>query len=126
MRLLDRNKQIIYYRNYSSMTPIKISGTDIETGEYKKTYGALQSATCYVKSALGNNAADPFGDFTTKNRTVYIKDTDINEYSLLWVGIDPSPNLQGEPTVPHNYTVSGVAHGLNHVRLLIRQVEVNV
>ena len=126
MRLLDRNKQTIYYRNYTEMTPIKVTGTDIETGEYTKSYGALKSVDAYVKSALGNNAAEPFGDFTDKSRTIYLKDTDINEYSLLWVGIDPTPDINGVPTVPHNFTVSGVAHGLNHVRILIRKVEVNV
>lgn len=126
MLLLKRNRQTIYYRNYSGMTAIKVTGTNIETGEYKKSYGALQSVKAYVKSAIGNNAAEPFGDFTDKQRTVYLKDTDINEYSLLWVGIDPAPDLQGEPTVPHNFTVSGVAQGLNHVRISIRKVEVNV
>ena len=124
MRLLDRNKQTIYYRNYQGLTPITADG--LETGEYTKTYGALQSVRAYVKSAIGNNAAEPFGDFTDKQRTVYLKDTDINEYSLLWIGIDPEADENGEPTVPHNFTVSGVAIGLNHVRLSIRKVEVNV
>lgn len=124
MRLLDRNKQTIYYQNYSGMTPIKVTGTDIETGEYTKSYGTLKSVDAYVKSALGNNAAEPFGDFTDKQRTIYLKDTDINEFSILWVGIDPSPDNSGVPTVPHNFTVSGVAKGLNHYRILIRKVDV--
>lgn len=123
MRLLDRNKQTIYYRNYSAMTPITVDG--LETGEYTKTYGELKSAQAYVKSAIGNNAAEPFGDFTDKQRVVYLKDTDINEFSILWVGIDPSPDNNGVPTVPHNFTVSGVAKGLNHYRISILKVEVN-
>lgn len=125
MHLLNRNKQTIYYRNYVSMTPIKVGNTDIETGEYTKTYGNLQSTRAYVKSAIGNNAAEPFGDFTSKQRVIYLKNTDMDEYSILWVGIDPEVDLQGVPTVPHNFTVSGIAHGLNHVRISITKVEVN-
>lgn len=127
MRLLARNKQTIYWRNYSSMTPIKVVGTDIETGEFTKSYTALKSIKAYVKSAIGENSAEPFGDFTSKRRTIYVENdfTDINENSLLWVGIDPDPDLQGNPKVPHNFTVDGVSHGLNHTRIAIRRVEVN-
>lgn len=123
MRLLDRNKQTVYYRNYIGMTPIMADG--LETGEYTKSYGLMQSVQAYVKSAIGNNAAEPFGDFTDKQRVIYLKDTDINEFTLIWVGVDPNIDERGEPTVPHNFTVSGVAKGLNHYRISIRKVEVN-
>ena len=139
MRLLDRNKQTVYWRNFVSTTAITTSegGETLETGEYTKTYGAVKSGRFYVKSAIGANNAEPYGDFTTKQRTLYAlpQDTDINEYSILWVGIDPQivpptnaqgqPNANaGEPTVPHNFTVDGVSRGLNHLRIAIRQVEV--
>ena len=128
MRLLERNKQTIYYRNYTGMTPIKVTGTDTETGEYTKAYGNLKSVRAYVKSAIGENAAEPFGDFTSKRRTIYVdhNKADINEFSILWVGIDPAPDVNGVPTVPHNFTVDGVADGINHIRIAIRQVEVRV
>lgn len=140
MRLLERNKQTVYWRNLTGTTAITTSdggGNTLETGEYQKTYGTIKSARFYVKSAIGENAAEPFGDFTAKRRTIYAlpQDTDINEFSLLWVGIDPEvvppTNAQGvananagEPTVPHNFTVDGVSHGLNHIRIAIRQVDV--
>lgn len=121
MRLLERNKQTIYYRNYSGMSAITESG--IETGEYEKTYGSMNIAKAYVKSAVGNNTAEPFGDFTTKQRTIYFEGVpEINEYSQVWVGIDPLIE-NGEPTVPHNFDVVGVAVGLNHTRVSIRRVE---
>lgn len=121
MRLLERNKQTIYYRNYEGMTPI-MDGS-LETGEYEKTYGSINIIRAYVKSAVGTNAAEPFGDFTSKQRTIYIEGaTEINEYSQIWVGIDPTL-VNGKPTVPHNFDVIGVAHGLNHSRVSIRKVE---
>lgn len=128
MKLLARNKQTVYYRNLKKSVPVatSVGGETVYTGEYTKTYDTLQSVKCYVKSAIGLNEAEPFGDFTSKRRTMYLEPnaSTINEYSLLWVGIDPAPNLQGEPTVPHNFTVDGVAHSLNHTRITIRQVEV--
>lgn len=142
MRLLDRNKQIVYWRNLVSKSAITTAdeyGNTLETGEYNKTYSAVKSARLYVKSAIGENAAEPFGDFTSKRRTIYVDYgvVDIDEYSLLWVGIDPqvvpptdsqgnANQHAGEPTVPHNFTVDGIAKGLNHIRIAIRQVEVNV
>ena len=121
MRLLERNKQTIYYRNYQGMAPIKDGS--LETGEYEKTYGSINIVRAYVKSAVGNNSAEPFGDFTSKQRTIYLEGaTEINEYSQIWVGIDPEIK-NGQPTVPYNFDVIGVAQGLNHTRISIRRVE---
>lgn len=129
MRLLDRNRQTVYWRNLKSTTAITTTDeyeNTLETGEYTKVYDVVKSARVYVKSAIGMNNAEPFGDFTTKQRTLYAENglTDIDEYSILWVGIDPQVNNAGEPTVPHNFTVDGVSHGLNHIRVAIRQVDV--
>lgn len=125
MRLLDRNKQTVYYRNYLGMTPITVDG--LETGEYTKSYGEVKTVRAYVKSAVGQNEAEPFGDFTNKQRTIYYinGEADIDEYSILWVGIDPQMT-EGEPTIAHNFTVDGVAIGLNHTRVAIRRVDKSV
>lgn len=129
MKLLARNKQTVYYRNLIGSVPVTatIGGETVYTGEYTKSYDALQVVRCYVKSAIGMNEAEPYGDFTSKRRTMYLEPgvANINEYSLLWVGIDPTPDeVTGEPTVPHNFTVDGISNGLNHIRIAIRQVEV--
>ena len=129
MKLLARNKQTVYYRNLKATMPVatSVSGETVYTGEYTKVYDTLSSVKCYVKSAIGMNEAEPYGDFTSKRRTMYLEPgvANINEYSLLWVGIDPTPDkVTGEPTVPHNFTVDGISNGLNHIRIAIRQVEV--
>ena len=130
MRLLARNKQTVYYQNYKSTGEATVtSGSEtLYTGEKTIVYDTVKSVKCYVKSAIGMNEAEPFGDFTTKRRTLYLdkNQADINELSLLWVGIDPKPDLQGMPTVPHNFTVDGVSIGLNHIRVAIRRVEVKL
>lgn len=138
MKLLARNKQTIYYRNYSGMTAITEDDNETLTGEYEKSYGAVKTIRAYVKSAVGDNAAEPFGDFTSKRRTVYIEHgvaDDVTEQTIFWIGINPqvipptdaqgnANQHAGEPTVPHNFTVDGIAYGLNHIRIAVRQVEV--
>ncbi len=128
MKLLERNKQTVYYRNLKSSGIIatSVSGETVYTGEYGSVYDTLKSVRCYVKSAIGMNEAEPYGDFTSKRRTMYLEPNQatIDEYTILWVGIDPLPDNQGEPTVPHNFTVDGVSIGLNQVRVAIRRVEV--
>lgn len=131
MHLCQRNKQKVYYQNYVSLTPITEEdeyGNVLETGEFQKTYTAVSSFKAYVKSAIGENEAEPFGDFTSKRRTIYVqKNTvDLNEHSLLWIGIDPLADGDGNPTVPHNFTVDGISTGLGHDRILVRMVDVNV
>lgn len=132
MRLLERNKQTVYYRNFISQTPATVTdeyGNTLETGEKTKVYGEIKSVEAYVKSAIGENEAEPFGDFTSKRRTIYIDkdEADINEYSILWVGIEPNADEEtGEPQTPHNFTVDGISSGINHDRILIRKVEVNL
>lgn len=131
MRLLNRNKQTVYYRNFVSQSDITTTdeyGNVLETGEKDKSYSEVKSVKAYVKSAIGQNAAEPFGDFTSKKRTIYVMEheCDIDEYSLIWVGIDPGVDEQtGEPSTPNNFTVEGVSKGINHLRVLIRAVDVN-
>lgn len=131
MRLLHRNKQTVYYRNFVSQTDITTTdeyGNVLETGEKEKSYSEIKSVECYVKSAIGQNAAEPFGDFTSKRRTIYVdyNECDIDEFSQLWVGVVPEiDESTGEVNTPHNFTVEGMSHGLNHLRILIRAVDVN-
>ena len=131
MRLLARNKQTVYYQNIKQSTEATVedgAGNTLFTGEQVITYDPLSLVKCYVKSAIGLNEAEPYGDFTSKRRVMYLDkgSANLNENSLLWVGIDPSPDLQGNPTVPHNFTVDGISNGLNHIRVAIRQVEVKI
>ena len=124
MRLLGRNKQTVYYCNFVSAT---MSGSEgIYTGSRNKTYGDIKTVKAYVKTATGNSTTEPFGSITSKTRTVYYENdaADINDNSLLWVGINPTI-VNNKPTVPHNYVVSGVAVGLNQTRVSITKVTVS-
>lgn len=131
MKLLQRNKQTIYYRNLESTEAATVTdewGNVLETGEKTLTYGEIHAVKGYVKSAIGTSPAEPFGDFTDKRRTIYLEKgiAGIDEYTQIWVGIDPSVDSDtGEPATPYNFRVDGVADGINHIRIAISKVEVN-
>lgn len=125
MRLLDRNKQTIYYRNFVSNAVATDDG--LFTGEQVKTYTAMKSVKAYVKTSVGTSTMQPFGEQIGKSRTIYLENgvADINEYSQLWVGIDPCIT-NGEPTVAPNYEVSGIEVGLNHTKVSIKRADESV
>lgn len=125
MKLLDRNRQTIYYRNYLGKTDI-MDG-DLYTGESAESFTEVKVLLAYVKTATGNSATEPFGELLNKNRIIYFANgaADMNEYSQVWVGLDPTL-VNGEPTVAHNYDVVGVSVGLDHTRVNIRLVDKSV
>ena len=124
MRLLGRNKQVVYYSNFVSAA-MATSG-NLYTGSRNKTYGEVKSVWAYVKTAIGSSATEPFGNIATKTRMMYYEngEADINDDSLLWVGINPTV-VNSKPTIPHNYVVSGIARGINHTRVSIEKVTVS-
>lgn len=125
MKLLDRNRQTIYYRNYLGKTDI-MDG-NLYTGESAESFTEVKVLLAYVKTATGNSATEPFGELLNKNRIIYFANgaADMNEYSQVWVGLDPTL-VNGEPTVAHNYDVVGVSVGLDHTRVSIRLVDKSV
>ena len=125
MKLLDRNRQTIYYRNYLGKTDI-MDG-NLYTGESAESFTEVKVLLAYVKTATGNSATEPFGELLNKNRIIYFANgaADMTEYSQVWVGLDPTL-VNGEPTVAHNYDVVGVSVGLDHTRVSIRLVDKSV
>lgn len=115
MRCLERNKQKIYYALYSGKT----EATDANghfTGDYTKQYSDPVEIMANVAPAAGNAYYAVFGTDIQYTHVLCIEDPDcpIDEYSILWVGI--------EPTEPHNYVVSRAGRSINNVRYAIRRV----
>lgn len=120
MRDLDRNKQTIYYAEYTGNSEI----TDTEgyrTGEYAKTYGTPQTLFCNVSAARGNAESEIFGTDTQYSKVIITDDMScpIDEHSILWIGTVPTAN-----TDPYNYIVKGVAKSFNHITYAIAEVSV--
>ena len=122
MRALERNKQNIYFANYTGRSVIT-DENGLETGEYELTYTTPTSAKVNVSASRGEASLDLFGtDLNYSNTIVTDKDLGIDENSILWVGKEAYASAS--VITPHNYKVVSVAKSLNSVVYAIRKVDV--
>ena len=122
MRVLERNKQTIYYATYVSETANTESG--YETGENTITYSTPVAIRVNVSPARGRVNVELFGDSLDYDRVVVTDDLTcpISETSVLWV--DSVPDQNGK--VPYDYIVRKVAKSLNSISYAISRVEVTL
>ena len=121
MKALERNKQKIYYANYTGRSVIT-DENGLETGEYEITYSKPVETKVNVSASRGEASLDLFGtDLNYTNTIVTDKDLGIDENSILWVGKEA---YQGSVITPHNYIVASIAKSLNSVVYAIRKVDV--
>lgn len=122
MKALERNKQNIYYANYTGKT--KVYDEDgLYTGESEVTYTEPVGVKVNVSASRGQAEIDLFGtDLNYTNTIATDKDLGIDEHSILWVGKEA---YQGSVITPHNYTVVSVAKSLNSIVYAIRKVDVS-
>lgn len=125
MRALDRNKQKIFYANYTGRSVIT-DENGLETGEYTVGYTRPVSTEVNVSASRGEAYLDLFGtDLNYTNTIVTDKDLGIDENSILWVGKNAYQTTSTTSVItPHNYIVASVAKSLNSVVYAIRKVDV--
>jgi len=121
MKALERNKQTIYYSNYTGKSVI-LDDNGLETGEYELTYTEPTAVKVNVSASRGEAYIDLFGtDLNYSNTIVTDKDLGIDEHSILWIGKEPYAN---SVVTAHNYIVVSVAKSFNSVVYAIRKVDV--
>ena len=122
MKALERNKQTIYFANYTGRSEVTDSN-GLYTGEYELTYTDPIKAKVNVSASRGEASIDLFGtDLNYTNTIVTDKDLGIDEHSIIWVGKEA---YQGSVITPHNYIVASVAKSLNSFVYAIRKVDVS-
>lgn len=116
MRVLTRNKQVIYYANLDKVTPIYDDNGNL-TGDEQVTYSEPIRLKAVVSMTRGGAESTLFGlnEVYDKYITLNKEDDVITEQSVLWIGI--------EPDEPYNYKVYRVAKSLNFIQIGIRRVE---
>lgn len=121
MRALERNKQKIYYANYTGRSEIT-DEDGLYTGETELIFTEPTRADVNVSASRGEAYIDMFGtDLNYSNTIVTDKDLGIDEHSILWVGKEA---YQGSVLTPHNYIVVSVAKSFNSVVYAVRKVDV--
>lgn len=125
MQLLDRNKRTISYKTYSG-TATESTGSDgYYTGERAVVYSALKTVKAYITANRGDATEEMFGKTLDYDNIMFVGlDSDINEYSILWVDAIPTPisTVNPDTNVPNDYVVVRVATSLNHKAIAIKKV----
>ena len=148
MRILNRNKQTVYYAIYNGITPV-VDEDGFLTGEKAVSYGAVTPLECNVSAARGTSDLEMFGINEVYTRTLATDQMNlgITESSIVWegLGIIPTYDEETEYTtgdivikddkiqkyngigweeVPHNYVVVSIAKSINSVTYAIKKVDV--
>lgn len=124
MRLSERNKQTVWYSNYSTSSEIIDSNSNY-TGEHEVIYAKP------TKTALNINTVDSdieVAMFGVDSVDVIVllsnrKDCPLAETSVLWYGIIPQVEKDGTTKTPHNYNIVGIRTSLNTVRIYAKKVD---
>ena len=122
MKALERNKQTIYFANFTGKSIITDTN-GLYTGEYELTYSNPVKTKVNVSASRGQAEIDLFGtDLNYTNTIATDIDLGIDEHSILWVGKEA---YQGSVITPHNYIVASIAKSLNSFVYAIRKVDVS-
>lgn len=120
MRNLKKNETKLWYSNYGKGNPILDENGD-ETGDYDSGYGSPVSFFAILSASKGNAYADVFGTNLDYTRTLStVQKLPITEESLIWKS---EPVLNADGTVDEesaDYTVAGIADGLNELVVALK------
>lgn len=123
MRILERDKQTIYYQNYLGKTEKTktVGGETIRLGEYEETYDDMQSAKVYVsvpkstrQSGYGQAQLEPIGNVSHYRRTI-VSETDlgITINSLVWID---------STTEQPDYRVESIGKSYHHTMYTVKEL----
>jgi len=132
MNCLKRNQSEFYYALYEGRFPV-LNDSGRPTGEYEIRYGNPIQDYANISAARGEASTQQFGESLDYDKIITISDTDIDEFSILWVDTMPALDENGalalddngETLTPHDYVVTKRAASLNNVAIAIRKVNVS-
>lgn len=120
MRNLKKNSKKLWYSNYNGKVPIVDENGD-ETGDYTGGYASPVEFLATLSASRGNAYADMFGTNLSYTRTLAtVEKLPIKEESLIWVS---EPAMKADGTVDEesaDYTVAGIADGLNGIVVALK------
>ena len=134
MRVLERNKQDIWFANPVGME-YATDENGFKTGEKVITYGTATKARMSMAISSGANnlgsqgisSVEPYGIVTGYTHRAVTEDLNcpMGEESRVWFGIEPIQTVDNkERSVPHNFEVVRKAKSLNHLIYYLKEVDV--
>ena len=127
MKTVQRNQVPVWYALCLGEEEI-LDDAGNRTGEYDVKYSTPVMAWMVLSANRGSAAREAFGISTNYSRTMTTGDMDcpIAEDSVLWIGTDPTIEVEGVTVkVPHNFVVVRVSPSLNYISYAIREVDVS-
>ena len=138
MRVLSRNKQVIWYANPTGFS-YATDSNGFKTGEKVITYSTATKAKMSMAISSGANNlgsqgianVEPYGIVTGYTHRAVTEDLNcpMGEESRVWFGIEPTRivtknGVETEEAVPHNFEVVRKAKSLNHLIYYLKEVDV--
>lgn len=126
MRLQERNITSFYYANYIGKKEL-IDEEGNRTGQYEvvRTKPAITRGN--VSGNFGRIEMQRFGGSFNYDKRIALEDYNvpIDEFSVLWVEVDPMLDEEGYPTVGFDYVVTKTSRTINYYVVAIQKVTVN-
>ena len=116
MRLLNRQKQKIKFKNLIGTQPI-LNEDGLRTGSKERTYTDFKDASVSISITKSQDSFEPFGTSLNYDFTMYTDDMncEIDENSILWINNSTEQE--------HDHIVLRKAKSLNHIIDAIRRVD---
>lgn len=139
MRVLERNKQDIWYANPTGSVTYRTDSNGLKTGEKDIAYSAPTKLRMSMAISSGANnlgsqgiaTVEPYGIATGYTHRAVTEDLScpVKEESRIWFGIPATQTVKvnGVDTVvatPHNFEVVRKAKSLNHLIYYLKEVDV--
>lgn len=126
MKTMERNQTEVWYALCTGETEL-LDGDGNRTGEYGISYSDPVQTWMVISPAKGSALREPFGIEVNYNKTMVTGRTDcpIAEDSILWIGVKPTEEVDGNVVNnPHNYVVTRIARSLNYIVYAVKEVDV--
>lgn len=131
---MNINKQRFFYALYEGREELTDEYGN-KSGEYRLLYSDPTECYANISAARGETQSNQFGENIVYDKSIILDKglVDLDEYSILWVDIEPELDENGALAVdengrvitPHDYVVKKVALSLHSELLAISKVTVS-
>lgn len=133
MRCMKLNKVCFYYALFTERVPVTDEYGN-NTGEFEVRHSDPVKSFANISAAKGETETRQFGENVSYDKVIVADtQTEIDEYSILWIDTLPELDVAGSLAVdktgaiktPHDYIVKKVAKSLNSVSYAVSKVSVS-
>ena len=126
MRLLNRNKQPLWYANFTGRTEL-IDEWGNSTGQHELIYTNPTRVEWNVNIVGSDYEVEMFGVDAVDTIVMVVRNGDLplTETSILWYDVTPNIKQDGTTNTPHNYRIIGIRKSLNFTKVYAKKVDVS-